>query len=110
MIIDIETGRRWAQRADERFPMCGTFEVLVSWALLKNIDGGRENLDRRVRFEAGDVVSYSPVTKTRAGNEGMTLGELCEAALTKSDNTAGNLILDAIGGPPAVGAKVSDRD
>lgn len=29
----------------------------------------------------------------------MTLAALCEAAMTMSDNTAGNLILEAIGGP-----------
>ena len=34
----------------------------------------------------------------------MTLAELCAAALTRSDNTAGNLILAALGGPPAVTA------
>src|SRR5262249_27402735 len=28
------------------------------------------------------------------------LGELCEAAITLSDNTAGNMILKSIGGPP----------
>ena len=32
----------------------------------------------------------------------MTLGELCEAAMTQSDNTTANLILKALGGPPAV--------
>jgi beta-lactamase class A len=29
----------------------------------------------------------------------MTLGALCAAAIEQSDNTAGNLLLDAIGGP-----------
>ncbi len=48
------------------------------------------------------LVSYSPVTKDRVGRDGMTLAELCEAALTQSDNTAGNLILASLGGPSAV--------
>lgn len=34
----------------------------------------------------------------------MTLDELCQAALQVSDNTAGNLLLKAIGGPPAITA------
>lgn len=29
----------------------------------------------------------------------MTLGDLCAAAIEQSDNTAGNLLLEAIGGP-----------
>lgn len=32
----------------------------------------------------------------------MTLGALCEAAIEQSDNTAGNLLLHAIGGPESV--------
>jgi beta-lactamase class A len=55
-----------------------------------------------VKFEASDIVVYSPVTKDRAGGEGMTIGELCTAAMTISDNTAGNLILASLGGPQAL--------
>jgi beta-lactamase class A len=36
--------------------------------------------------------------------DGMTLAEICEAAVTLSDNTAGNLMLAAIGGPPGLTA------
>ena len=42
----------------------------------------------------------------------MTLDELCRAALQVSDNTAGNLLLKAIGGPPAITAfarSIGDR-
>jgi beta-lactamase class A len=34
----------------------------------------------------------------------MTLSELCQAALQVSDNTAANLLLHTVGGPPAVTA------
>ena len=36
----------------------------------------------------------------------MTLAEICEAAITLSDNTAGNLQLAAIGGPEGLTAFV----
>jgi beta-lactamase class A len=103
-VLDTKTARRWAHRPDERFPMCSTFKVLASGRLLELVDGGKEDLGRRVRIEASDVVSYSPVTESRIGGEGMTLAELCAAALTRSDNTAGNLILKSIGGPSSVTA------
>src|SRR5690606_26553822 len=41
----------------------------------------------------------SPVTRKYAGREGMTLAGLCGAAMTLSDNTAANLLLDVVGGP-----------
>lgn len=102
VIVDTETGREWAQRADERFPMCSTFKLLGCGAVLARVDAGHEDLNRRIRFESSDVVTYSPVTEHRVGGEGMTLAELCEAALTMSDNTAGNIILESIGGPGSV--------
>lgn len=98
-ILDTQTGRRWAQRSDERFPMCSTFKAIACGGVLARVDAGEEDLNRRIRFEAGDLVSYSPVTENRVGGEGMTLAEICEAAITQSDNTAGNIVLESLSGP-----------
>lgn len=99
VLRDLDSGRTWVHRADERFPMCSTFKGLAGGALLALVDRGRESLDRRIVIQPGDILSYAPVTKERVGGVGMTLGELCEATITTSDNTAGNLVLKAIGGP-----------
>ena len=45
------------------------------------------------------LVDYSPLSEKHAGADGMTIAELCEAAVTVSDNTAGNLLLESFGGP-----------
>jgi beta-lactamase class A len=103
-IRDTATGRRWRHRGDERFPLCSTFKVLAAAALLAKVDAGHDRLDRRVVLAAADLVSYSPATKDRVGGNGITLAELCAAAITRSDNTAGNAILAAIGGPDGVTA------
>jgi beta-lactamase class A len=100
------SGIQAAHRADQRFPLCSTFKLLAAAAVLARVDAGRERLDRRIRFKAGDLVVYSPVTKEHAGGDGMTLEELCEAAMVASDNTAGNLLLDTLGGPPGLTAYV----
>ena len=103
-VIDTARDTRLLHRGDERFPMCSTFKVLGAGAVLARVDAGRELLARRIRFALSDVVPYSPVTKAQAGGNGMTLGAICAAAITESDNTAGNLILASLGGPPAVTA------
>ena len=82
--------------------MCSTFKVLACAAILARVDRGQEHLSRRIRFEASDLVTYSPVTRDRVGDGGMALAELCEAGITQSDNTAGNLILASLGGPSGV--------
>jgi len=104
-VLDTATGRSWGYRADERFPMCSTFKALACGAVLARVDEGKERLDRRVRYTAGDLVTHSPVTKERVG-DGMTVAEICEATMTLSDNTAANLILDGMGGPAALTAFV----
>ena len=102
--LDTLTGARSLHRADERFPMCSTFKVLAAGAVLARVDAGTESLDRRVQFQARDLVEYSPITKDHAGGDGMSVADLCEAALTLSDNTAANLLLAALGGPAGLTA------
>ncbi|MDE2488208.1 MAG: class A beta-lactamase [Alphaproteobacteria bacterium] len=100
--IDTGSGWRLVHRADERFPMCSTFKVLGVSAILHGVDTGRETLSRRMRVP-GERVGWAPVTGKHVGQE-MALGDICAAALQWSDNGAANLILDALGGPPAVTA------
>ncbi|WP_374445457.1 class A beta-lactamase [Stella sp.] len=102
--LDTGTGRRIEHRAGERFPMCSTFKLLAAACVLSRVDRGEERLDRRVVFQATDLVTYSPVTEKRVGGEGMTMGEICAAAMTLSDNTAGNLMLASFDGPAALTA------
>ena len=103
-VLDTGSGQRWAYRAGERFPMCSTFKLLACGAVLARVDAGQEDLARRIHFTRPDLVTYSPVTEHRTGGDGMSLAELCDAGMTRSDNTAGNLILDSLGGPAAVTA------
>jgi beta-lactamase class A len=98
-VIDSGGGQGIDYRASERFPMCSTFKLLASAAVLKRVDDGKERLDRFVRYGEGDLLSYAPVTKAKLADGGMPLGALCAAAIDWSDNTAANLVLDAIGGP-----------
>ena len=97
-VLGVNSGTRFSYREAERFPLCSTFKLLAAACVLRHIDRGTQKLDRRVVFGRGDLVTYSPVTEKHTGG-GMTIAELCEAAITLSDNTAGNLILASIGGP-----------
>jgi beta-lactamase class A len=102
--LDTLTEARFGHRADERFPMCSTFKLLAAAAILARVDAKQERLDRLIEFAAADVVVNSPVTKDHVGAPGMSLEELCEAAMTMSDNTAGNLLLASLGGPEGLTA------
>ncbi|MFG2869197.1 class A beta-lactamase [Streptomyces sp. NPDC048338] len=99
---DPASGRTLSYRADESFPVLSTFKAFVAAAVLdkaRRVSPGL--LERTVHWTARDEVSDSPTTQGR-GTAGMTVAELCHAAVTRSDNTAGNLLLKEIGGPPGL--------
>jgi beta-lactamase class A len=97
--LDTGSGKHLDYRSEERFPMCSTFKFLAAAAVLKRVDENQDKLERFVPYDAKDILEYAPVTKAHLKEGGMTLGALCAAAIEQSDNTAGNLLLDAIGGP-----------
>jgi beta-lactamase class A len=101
-VLDTSTGQRIGQRLDERFPMCSTFKVTMTAFILQRAEKGIERLDRKIAFSSKDLVTYSPVTEKHADGDGMTIAELCAAAITYSDNTASNLLLSTFGGPEAL--------
>lgn len=85
-----------AYRADERFAFCSTFKTLAAAAVLHGNPVG--HLDKRVTYSSADVNSISPITKDHVAG-GMTIRQLCDAAIRYSDGTAGNLLMRDIGGP-----------
>lgn len=95
-------GQEFGYRSDELFMMLSSFKTLASAFVLARVDSGAEKLDRRIRYGQQDLMDWSPVTKDHADGEGLTLAELCHAAVTTSDNTAANLILNSFGGPRAL--------
>jgi len=101
-ILDTGSGVRLRLHGDQRFLMCSTFKLLAVAAVLARVDAGQERLDRRIVVDPKDVLAYAPVTSRRVGAPGMSVAELCAAAITVSDNTAANLLLASMGGPAAV--------
>lgn len=91
------TGRCVTYRAGERFAMCSTFKVFAAAAVLRD-HGDCAPLDRVVHYPPADILPNAPRTAEHV-DTGMTVGDLCAAAIQYSDNTAGNLLLRQIGGP-----------
>jgi beta-lactamase class A len=103
-VLDTGSGRVLSHRGEERFALCSTFKALAAARVLARVDGGEERLDRHIAYGREALVPYSPVTGPGAEKGGLAMGEICEAAVTLSDNTAGNLMLDSFGGPAGLTA------
>ena len=99
--LDTATGKTIAHRANERFPLLSTFKVMAVAAILKRSERDPNLLSQRIRYDKSNLVTYSPITEKHLA-DGMTVSELCAAAIQYSDNTAGNLLLRLLGGPTAL--------
>ncbi|WP_438825393.1 class A beta-lactamase Bla1 [Bacillus sp. JJ927] len=94
--IDTGTNRTIAYRPNERFAFASTYKALAAGVLLQQ--NSTEKLKEVITYTKDDLVEYSPVTEKHV-DTGMTLGEIAEAAVRSSDNTAGNILFNKIGGP-----------
>nr|WP_212936112.1 class A beta-lactamase Bla1 [Bacillus hominis] len=94
--IDTGTNRTIAYRPNERFAFASTYKALAAGVLLQQ--NSIEKLNEVITYTKDDLVEYSPVTEKHV-DTGMALGEIAEAAVRSSDNTAGNILFNKIGGP-----------
>ena len=100
-------GPRILLNADETFPMASTFKVAVAGALLAKIDAGTLSLETMLPVEKSRYVE-SEVIADALIHSGVNLSihNLLELMLTRSDNTATDVLTSAAGGPAAVTAWV----
>lgn len=103
-IFDTASQRMISHRGDERFALCSTFKCLAVACVLARVDRQQEDLSRLLVYGKEQLVPYSPTTEKHADGSGLSVGSVCEAAITLSDNTAANLLLDSLGGPQALTA------
>lgn len=97
--LDTGSGRILSHRADERFLMCSTFKGLLAGQVLVRVDAGEDSLSRMVPYTGRDLIFTSPVTKAHLGQGAMSVGDLTQAMLEYSDNTAAILLMRSAGGP-----------
>lgn len=94
--IDTGTNQKISYRPNERFAFASTYKALAAGVLLQQYS--TEKLNDVITYTKDDLVEYSPVTEKHVAT-GMKLGEIAEAAVRYSDNTAGNILFHQIGGP-----------
>ncbi|NUT51953.1 MAG: serine hydrolase [Saccharothrix sp.] len=78
------TGATVAHRADERFAFCSTFEGLAAAAVLAR--DPMSHLDTVVTYTEADLMASSAITRRHVAT-GMTIRDVCDAAVRHSDGT-----------------------
>lgn len=109
--LNTANGTQLGYHANEYFPMCSTFKVLLTSAILKRSTQIEGLMQQRIKYQQRDLVTYSPITEQYV-KDGMTVAALCASAMQYSDNTASNLLMKILGGSEAVTAfarSIGDR-
>lgn len=101
-LMNMSTGAVVSHRGDERFLFNSTGKFFIAAAVLARVDAGKEALDRRIVVAESDLGGWTPITEQYLGEPGMTVAELCHAAVAWSDNAAANVLVRSVGGPAAI--------
>jgi beta-lactamase class A len=86
-----------AWRDDEQAPAASTIKVFLLVALLERVAAGEASLDDEVVLGRDDQVTGSGVLKSLQAGRSYSLRDLATLMIIVSDNSATNLVLDAVG-------------
>jgi beta-lactamase class A len=108
-------GGDWSvsRRGDEYFPQQSVSKTWVALTLLSQVDSGRVRLSDPVTITGDDLTLWHATVGSRvqaSGSVQMTLGELLDLSITRSDNTANDSILRSVGGSDAVRGFIREHD
>lgn len=102
-LIHVESGALLAVRGDQRYPMASVYKLPIAVELLTQVAQGTLALDRQVAIGPSDIRACCSLSRRHPrGGVSITVGELLELMIVESDNTAADLVLKLVGGPPAV--------
>lgn len=101
--VNTRNNQRIDYRANEYFPMGCTSKVIGVAAILKKSMTDNRLLQETIHYNKTDLTNWTPITEKHLA-DGMSIAELCAAAISYSDNTAMNLLTKKLGGPAGLNA------
>lgn len=106
-VRDLDSGRQLLIYGGQRFPLQSVFKLPLAVVALDAVDRGELSLDERIVLLPEDISpGWSPMARDirAAGSLPVSVSELIRLALTISDNTAADVLVERLGGMPAVQA------
>lgn len=97
VIKDMKTGQCFEASADELFPSASMVKVPIMVACLKAEEEGRISPQERLKMTGADKTGGSGSLRRYRSGSSFTIDNLVELMVTRSDNTAANMIIDKLG-------------
>ena len=100
-VIDLATGERWGVNQDLSFPQGSAIKIPILLELFRRAEAEPGLLERRVAVSARDQVGGTGILQRLTdGGSQVSLEDLAILMITLSDNTATNMLIDALGMEP----------
>jgi beta-lactamase class A len=101
----VDGGARTTLNAGTTFPMASTFKIAVAGTILSRVDRGELKLDQMITVDPAVIVESEGIAEQMPHpGVSLSLHNLLELMLTRSDNTATDVLTAQAGGPAAVTA------
>ena len=96
VVVDIASGERFERMAGEAFPLASTIKLAILYEMFKQADEGRLRIDEPQPLDRRHVVGGSGVLSELEA-PAMSLRDYAVLMIVLSDNSATNLLIDAVG-------------
>lgn len=108
-VLDLRSGEAWRVNAGQAFPMMSVFKAPVAAAVLHRIGHGELSMKQTVVIHRDELESGAIRDHFEGEHKTFTVRQLLTLAVSKSDNTAVDALLDVVGGPGVVTTFVRSR-
>ena len=111
-VRDIDEGWTVDWAGDKPRPQQSVSKLWVGITVMDAVDRGRMSLSDPVTVRKSDLTVFHQPIRPLVDSDGYrtTVGALLQGAMTRSDNTANDVLLWRVGGPEAVRRMLDDQD
>lgn len=104
-VLGIENGFTYTKNAEKKLPMQSVFKFHIAATVLDKVDKGKLSLEQKIMLTPQNLMknTWSPLReKYGEGGVEITLAEVLEATVAKSDNNGCDIMLNLLGGTEPV--------
>src|SRR5215213_1404373 len=105
-VVHIESGKTVAINGKSQLPLYSVFKLPLAIAVLQDVANNRLRLDQKIHLTPAEIVPGTPEnTALWQKPVDVTIEQLIDHSISRSDNTSADKLLGAVGGP----IKVTER-
>lgn len=102
-VVHIESGKTISLNGKSQLPLYSVFKLPLAIAVLKDVEENRLRLDQKVQVTPAEIVAGTPAnTALWEKPIAVTVEQLIDYSISRSDNTSAEKLLQLIGGPNKV--------